>query len=626
MFASPSASSFARLLLGALVLGLVGCGETPAPDLGMPDMGPDRGTFLDFGQIDRGVTPECDEDSKIGDICRFDADCNDNCFCNGTEVCNGGLCEAATRALCDDEVDCTVDTCNEETGECTNAINNDFCIDETICNGVERCDATLDCLPGTPLDCSDGDTCTVDNCDPVNGCFYEMRDLDGDGFVSDDCDGTDCDDDPISGPTVNPAAMEICDDGVDNNCDALTDFFDMVACPPTNDTCDTPRLLAGAGTYQFPSFGLEDDYTLICEPAAGVRNDAVFEFELTAVRDVEVEMDVANAAIEIRRLDDCADDAETLVCDNDTGFNDAASVRINSAEIGRYALIISTTTPEAIFSFDLRITVPIMPPDTNECVVGTAPLITSTTAFSGTFVGATDNYDELDCADRAFPEIDVAYRLSLTGPRDVTVTATGEDAMGNPTDIAYSVIEDCDMPNSTEVLCTESDDADANAINLRDLAAGEYWIMVQPDDITPSTGYDLTVDINIPPASPPRGDRCVNPIDITTSRDSVLLNTIGRDFGTTCAPLSPVHRDAFFSFDVDVESDVTITTETATNHFLALSSDCTSLRNELECVMSDISNIATITRRLDPGTYYAIVAVNSSSATADAVVEITPVP
>jgi len=45
-------------------------------------------------------------------------------------------------------------------------------------------------------------------------------DADGDGYISDQEGGDDCDD---SDPNINPGATEVCDDGIDNNCDGDTD-------------------------------------------------------------------------------------------------------------------------------------------------------------------------------------------------------------------------------------------------------------------------------------------------------------------------------------------------------------------------------------------------------------------
>ena len=54
-------------------------------------------------------------------------------------------------------------------------------------------------------------------------------DVDGDGWLNPACGGTDCDD---SDAAVNPDAVEVCDDAIDNDCDGAIDMFD--------DDCDVP--------------------------------------------------------------------------------------------------------------------------------------------------------------------------------------------------------------------------------------------------------------------------------------------------------------------------------------------------------------------------------------------------
>ena len=53
--------------------------------------------------------------------------------------------------------------------------------------------------------------------------FMSATDYDGDGFAKLLHGGTDCND---NNPLINPAATEICDDGFDNDCDALIDSDD----------------------------------------------------------------------------------------------------------------------------------------------------------------------------------------------------------------------------------------------------------------------------------------------------------------------------------------------------------------------------------------------------------------
>jgi len=73
---------------------------------------------------------------------------------------------------CDDQIDCTVDTCTEASG-CIHTPSDELCDDNRVCTGTETCSATAGCQAGTPLACADTDRCTFDYCAEPAGCAHQ---------------------------------------------------------------------------------------------------------------------------------------------------------------------------------------------------------------------------------------------------------------------------------------------------------------------------------------------------------------------------------------------------------------------------------------------------------------------
>jgi hypothetical protein len=211
-------------------LAAAGCGEdVPSPDAaavcgnGVIDPGEacDEGTTRNLPGT--GCEPDCTFS------CTTDSECDDGEACNGEETCNTTLhrCQADTHL--DDGTDCAIPSDDDGTvpGKCVSGscgrlctLENDDCDDSNVCNGLELCHPFhLACSPGTPLDCDDDLGCTVDSCDPETGCANTLVDVDMDGRAPSHlrCDGRggDCDDDD---PEVFTGAPELCD-GKDNDCD-----------------------------------------------------------------------------------------------------------------------------------------------------------------------------------------------------------------------------------------------------------------------------------------------------------------------------------------------------------------------------------------------------------------------
>jgi hypothetical protein len=118
----------------------------------------------------------------------------------------GGPCVDAEQ--CDDELDCTDDSCDAALRRCRYVPQHLRCADDVFCNGVELCEAGVGCKAGPPVSCSDNSTCTIDVCiEATRQCESRPRDADGDGDPIRNCGGGDCND---TDPTVHSGAAEVC--------------------------------------------------------------------------------------------------------------------------------------------------------------------------------------------------------------------------------------------------------------------------------------------------------------------------------------------------------------------------------------------------------------------------------
>ncbi len=128
-------------------------------------------------------------------------------------------------------------------GRCTRDLD---CDDGLFCNGQERCVAGR-CVAGAPIGCDDGNPCTVNTCDNrTRSCDTTIRDRDGDGAADALCGGTDCND---MNARVHPGAREVCDNGIDDDCNGLLDCANPVCardptcamCLPRETNCSDGR-------------------------------------------------------------------------------------------------------------------------------------------------------------------------------------------------------------------------------------------------------------------------------------------------------------------------------------------------------------------------------------------------
>jgi hypothetical protein len=99
------------------------------------------------------------------------------------------------------------------------------------CGGTDCDDSNPAINPGATEICESG---VDEDCNGVDdACPAECTDIDGDGYGDGvGCMGSDCDD---FDPDVNPGAIEICEDGIDNDCDGSDDI--CPTCTPTGESC-----------------------------------------------------------------------------------------------------------------------------------------------------------------------------------------------------------------------------------------------------------------------------------------------------------------------------------------------------------------------------------------------------
>ena len=164
-----------------------------------------------------GVDTDCD-----GLIDLADPDCQGSVFCKNddSDMCFGGECWS-NEFICQGDIGPDCNDNREECGEFCKPEYLELCEDiyDNDCNGLRENEEDCSCPPAVPelglLDCDqDNDNSCAENCQGWNG-------------------GYDCDD---NDPTRNPYVWEVCDDGIDNNCNGFTDEF--CGCPVPIPECD----------------------------------------------------------------------------------------------------------------------------------------------------------------------------------------------------------------------------------------------------------------------------------------------------------------------------------------------------------------------------------------------------
>lgn len=178
------------------------------------------------------------DERRIDNFC-LDPDPAPNQYCAACHEGSSSTRSEARAAYRDGDLCyfCPTDSACVTGPSCTDSDGDGYSAEGGECGPIDCGDDNAGVHPGAVEICTDGidNNCDglVDIDDPAaTNCPSGCTDLDGDGFSTDGgaCGAIDCDD---TDPAVNPGAAELCTDGIDNNCNGLLDTADpnAVRCP-----------------------------------------------------------------------------------------------------------------------------------------------------------------------------------------------------------------------------------------------------------------------------------------------------------------------------------------------------------------------------------------------------------
>jgi hypothetical protein len=518
---------------------------------------------------------------------------------DASQLPDGAIACAEDRD-CDDGIECTRDKCLPGR-YCVSAANFSACADGVFCNGDEICDPAMGCRPGVPRRCDDENVCTIDHCDEARKtCAHGARDFDDDGEADWHCPGgTDCDDfDATRGGEV----AEICEDGIDNDCDDRVD--EMERCGrPAHDTCEDALDVGGGGTFVVDLAGAAPDYALSCDKA-GPR-DVAFAFTLAKARDVTLVArgllaggDEETATIAVRR--DCDETDSEVDCSR--GF--PGQIRIRALAAGTYFVIVQSESSNRVI-LDASFDPPTPAPTNTTCA--TALDVSDGGRFESDFVDVSDDLT-IRCGFTDSP--DLVYTFTTGKERDVALLAVSETGE----QLSYALRTVCE--DDTTTLASGSD-APLQG-RLHRLPAGTYYVILE-GPASREVDFSLDVAFAAPTDAPP-GDGCAQAIPIAfgetvtgslAERQDRVPVGCGCDLATTGCDLC--RRDVVYGLHVETASDLGIVLDggEATMAF-DLRSACELPATQLSCASR--YPLSARVRNVKPGDYFLIVEASKVTA------------
>jgi hypothetical protein len=555
--------------------------------------------------------PACGESSAPSPFVEHDggsSDASDDAFADapapdaGTEAdpTLGGPCLDDDQ--CDDGIACTFDECDDGVRRCRATPDDSACNDENFCNGLEVCHPQAGCMPGEPVSCSDGSTCTIDVCDEhTRSCQQRARDADGDGDPVWNCaDGGDCND---ADPRVSSLAKEVCGNNRDDDCDGTTDETECQS--PAHDDCVDPLVVERSGVYSLALAAAKSDFAASCGGSAGLWRDGVVAIAVPDGPAVDVDIvasaSFGNLALSAQGL--CGDASSETACAASMSLPSGGIVSrlvLRSVPPGNHALLVfSTSDADVVLKVSFR--APEAAPDNETC--GSAAELAAGAAVTARLAGTAADLTSA-CGGTAG---DLVYRFELAEPRDVHVYATSSDGLGHP--VLSLRADDC---SSGEQTCSVGSNAHVFG---RAMSAGVHYVAVS------ATGpSDVSVRLELEPPSVAPPDEICESAPLLVENSTLPLALAGHTDDIELGCLAGA-VDAAYALELEERADLLIVSRISQGDTAAVSlarPACTST-DRLACSVSSMSPLRVAAHDVAPGSYRLVaesVQANSMTLTA----------
>jgi hypothetical protein len=393
----------------------------------------------------------------------------------------GGPC--TDDGQCDDQVACTTDYCDLSLMRCRNVPDDTLCDDGVYCNGKEVCKKT-GCAPGPVVACSTTSACDIDSCiEAQKTCQHTLRDVDGDGDGDDHCTGGhDCDD---SNPAVSSLHSEICNNGIDDNCNGNVDEQPCVTAQ--NATCQTALPISAAGTYALSTAGAPKTFAATCSvtnPQSA--HDVVAAITVPSGPNVDLDVwaDGSGGETAVAIFSQCGQASSELACGGSYGTY-STRARARDVAPGTYYVVV-TSSLEGTVDLSVDFLTPASKASNEDCSTAAAVAVNTPTTVS--IIDAAKDLPDACGAQTG----ELTYALSISQASDVRVYASTLRGSGLP--VLGLRAPSCTGQND-ELRCRNGTQLPLFARNLQ----GTYYLTVAGTSLIDAS---ILVELSAPTVAP----------------------------------------------------------------------------------------------------------------------------